>query len=306
MARIFPLSLLVVLLALSACAPRAEIRRAEPIGAVVAPSFELVPGRTSIERFDPPGAGDQLELTVGALARNSNEFGTRLDEVNYTIFLEDKQVGRGVIAPEVFLEPGATAPVSFDLLSSLPRDGELLRAAVRAFADRPLQFRIEGTLRFSTATHNYETRSRVLLRGATLARQTVKAPILRLNEAASRVYMLSPGVPVVQLVLQVANPGDIGYFLYGKGLQLSLANWPLAQEDMSPVPLAAGQATRIDILFYPLASELGDEARFALDAAVSGGTTLLRLEGDLFMDVLGVDSFAVPSGWSVLGFVRNR
>ncbi len=306
MARIFPLFCLVAFLALTACAPRAEIRRAEPIGAVAAPSFELVPGRTSIERSDPPGAGGQLEMTVGAMARNTNDFGMRLDEVDYTVYLEDKQVARGVITPEAYLEPGATAPVSFDLSSSVSRDGELLRAAVRAFADRPMQFRIEGTLRFSTATHNYETRSRVLLRGATLARQTVKAPILRLDETASRVFMLSPGVPVVQLVMQVANPGDIGYFLYGKDLELSLANWPLAQEDMSPVPLAAGQATRIDILFYPLASELGDEARFALDAAVSGGTTLLRLEGDLFMDVLGVDSFAVPSGWSVIGFVRNR
>lgn len=306
MARIFPLFCFIVLLALSACAPRAEIRRAEPIGAVAAPTFELVPGRTSIERFDPPGAGGQLELTVGALARNPNEFGTRLDEVDYTIYLEDKQVARGVITPEAYLEPGATTPVSFGLSSSLARDVELLRAAVRAFADRPMQFRIEGKLRFSTATHNYETRSRVLLRGATLARQTVKAPILRLDEAASRVFMLSPGVPVVQLVLKVANPGDIGYFLYGKDLELSLANWPMAREDMSPVPLAAGQATRIDILFYPVASELGDEARFALEAAVNGGTTLLRLEGELFMDVLGVDSFAVPSGWSVLGFVRNR
>jgi len=116
--------------------------------------------------------------------------------------------------------------------------------------------------------------------------------------------MLRPDVPVVQLVLQAVNPGDIGYFLYGKDLGLTLGNWPMATEDMSPVPLAAGQSSRIDILFYPNLHELTDDARVALEAALGGYTTLVRLDGELFMDVLGVDSFPVPGGWSVTGFVR--
>ena len=134
---------------------------------------------------------------------------------------------------------------------------------------------------------------------ATLARQTVQAPLLRLDEGASRVFLLRPGVPVAQVVLQANNPGEIGYFLHGKDLSLTLGSWPVATEDMRPVPIAAGQTTRIDILFYPLPDSLGDEAAAALQASLDGNTMLLRLDGELFMDVLGVDSFPVPSGWSL-------
>ncbi len=111
-------------------------------------------------------------------------------------------------------------------------------------------------------------------------------------------------MPVAQVVLLANNPGDIGYFLHGKELTLMLGGWPVATEDMSPVPIAAGETARVDLLFYPVTSSLGEESMTALRAAMDGYATLIRLEGDLFMDVLGVDSFPVPSGWSVTGFVH--
>ncbi len=295
---------LAAVIALAACAPRTEIRRTEQIQDILPPVFELVPGQTSIERFDPPGAGGGLEMVVGSLVRNANEFGVRLESISYVVFLEDRQMVRGALAPEVFLEAGATAPISFAVSAELVGQNDLLRAAARAFADRPLRFRIEGTMRFSAAGYAFETRQRLLLAGETLARQSVQAPLLRLDEAASRVFMLRPDVPVAQVVLQANNPGDIGYFLHGKDLSLTLGSWPLATEDMSPVPIAAGQTTRIDILFYPVPAELSPEAQTALQAALDGNTTLLRLDGELFMDVLGVDSFPVPTGWTVTGFVH--
>lgn len=293
----------LVLSAMSGCAPRAEIRSAEQIADIAPPTFELIPGRTSIERFDPPGAGGGLAMTVGTLAHNPNAFGIHLDSVTYTVFLEGKQVVKGALAPAVYLEAGATALVEFDIDTELRGSSDLLRAVVRAFADRPLPFRVEGTLRFRSASHAFETRNRVLVDGATLARQTVQAPLLRLDEDASRAFLLQSDVPVVQVVLQAANPGDIGYFLHGKDLTLSLGGWPVARSDMRPVPLAAGEATRIDLLFYPPSDGLEVDALAALQAALDGYATLLRLEGDLSMDVLGVDSFPVPSGWSVTGFI---
>lgn len=111
-------------------------------------------------------------------------------------------------------------------------------------------------------------------------------------------------MPVVQLVLQAVNPGDIGYFLYGKDLTLALGRWHVASEDMSPVPLAAGESSRVDLTFYPVLTDLGEEARATLEAALAHHVTLAQLEGDLFMDVLGVDSFPVPTGWTVTGFIR--
>ena len=296
--------LLAVLLLLAACAPRTEIRRTEQITDIIPPYFELVPGQTSIERFDPPGAGGGLEMVVGTLVHNPNDFGIRLEAVSYVVFLEDRQMVRGGLSPEIYLEPGATAPVLFNVTTELGNQNELLRAAARAFADRPLEFRIDGTLRFSSASYAFETRNRQLVGGSTLARQSVQAPLLRLDEEDSRVFLLRPGVPVAQVVLNANNPGDIGYFLHGKDLVLTLGGWPIALEDMRPVPIAAGETTRIDILFYPAMQELSDEGLIALTAALGGNTTLLRLEGELFMDVLGVDSFPVPTGWSVTGFVH--
>jgi len=296
--------LLAAALLLAACAPRTDIRRAEPLGAILPPTFELVPGQTSIERFDPPGAGAGLEMTVGTLARNPNGFPVRLTRVDYSVYLEGKSVLNGEqMTPDLFLDAGATAPWRFTVSTDLRRKPDLLRAVVRAFADTPLAFRIEGSLRFTSASYAFETKNRVLVSGSTLARQTVQAPVLRLDESESRVYLLRPDVPVVQVVVQARNPGDVGYFLYGKDLTVTLAGQSLAREDMRPVPLAAGQDGRIDMLFYPVRDELGPEAQAALDAALQGIPTLLRVRGSLYMDVLGVDSFQVPEGWEVTGFV---
>lgn len=289
---------------LAACAPRTDIRRTEQIQDILPPVFELVPGRTSIDRFDPPGAGSVLEMTIGTLVHNPNEFPVRLETVAYSVFLEGRQAVRGAVAPEVFLEPGATAPVSFQVVTDLSGRNELFVAAARAFVDRPLTFTVEGTLRFSAASYAFETRQIQLVQGSTFARRTTQAPLLRLDEEASRVFELHPGVPVAQVVLLANNPGDIGYFLHGKDLKLVLGGWPVATEDMRPVPIAAGETTRVDLLFYPVPADLPDEAKAVLDAAVQGFATLLRIEGELFMDVLGVDSFPVPNGWSVTGFVH--
>ncbi len=293
-----------VALLVTACAPRTEIRRTEQIQDILPPVFELVPGQTSIERFDPPGAGAMLEMTVGTLVRNPNQYPVKVESITYDVFLEGVRAVRGAIAPDVYLEPDATAPVSFLVTTDLAGRNELFEAAARAFVDRPLEFSIEGSIRFSSASYAFETRPKELLAGSTFARRTAQAPLLSLDEQASRVYELSPGVPVAQVVLLASNPGDIGYFLHGKELTLMLGGWPVATDDMSPVPIAAGETARVDLLFYPITSSLSEESMTALSAAMDGYATLIRLEGDLFMDVLGVDSFPVPSGWSVTGFVH--
>jgi hypothetical protein len=294
---------LATLLTLTACAPATAIKSARPLGEIQPPTFQLVPGQTSIERFDPPGAGAGFAMTVGTLVRNPNEFPVRLVSVEYTVLLQGEVVSKGSMRPALYLEAGATAPLRFPIHSDLKGKGGLLRAVVRAFADTPLPFRVEGTLRFSSSSYSFETRKSVLVSGATLARQTVAPPRLRLDEAASRAFTLRAGVPVVQVVVKATNPGDIGYFLYGKDLDLTLAGQSVAREDMRPVPLAAGQDGRIDLVFYPDPRKLSADADAALQAALQGIPTLLRVKGTLTMDVLGVDSFTVPPEWEIAGFV---
>lgn len=297
------LAALALAFALAGCAPRAAIKSARPLEEIKPPVFVVVPGQTSIERFDPPGAGAGLAMTVATLVRNPNPFPVRLESVRYSVLLEGEAVAAGSMRPAAYLGAGATAPLRFPIRTDLHGKSALLHAVVHAFTDAPLSFRIEGTMRFTSASYAFETRKAVLVQGATMARQTVSPPRLRLDEHASRVFMLRAGVPVVQVVVKATNPGDIGYFLYGKDLGLTLGGQPMAEEDMRPVPLAAGQEGRIDLVFYPVPGKLSGEGRAALEAALQGIPTLLRVEGRLEMDVLGVDSFKVPPDWEIAGFV---
>lgn len=303
MRRRLGLFLLLLAVLLAACAPGTEIESAEPLSTILPPTFDVVPGRTSIERFDPPGTGGGLELTIGAQVDNPNDFPVRLSRIDYIVFLENRQVTSGVIDTELFLDAGGMAPVTFDIVTEVGNNASLLRSVARAFADTPLAYRVEGTLDFSSLSYGFTTRRQVLLTGATLARQTVTAPTLRLDDFASEVFLLRPGVSVVRAVVTADNPGDIGYFLYGKDLNLRLGGHELALGDMDPVPVAAGSGTRIDLLFYPHQADLSPAAQAALEAALMGIATQLEIEGELLMDVLGVDTFTVPEGWEVVGFV---
>jgi hypothetical protein len=288
---------------LAGCVPRSEIRSAQRIGEIGPPEFRLVEGQTSVERFDPPGAGGVVALTVGTSVLNPNPFPVKVTSIEYSVWLEDRQVTRGKLEPEMFIPSEGTAPLRFTIETALRNRPELLRAVVRAFAGEPLAFRIEGRMTFNSLAYEFRTNNRVLVEGAALARETVSAPALRLDEQESEAYLLGPEVPVVRLVLKISNPGDIGYFLYGKDLSLLLAGHAVATDDLRPVPVPAGSSTRVDIIFYPQRSQLSQEALDALDAALSGIPTAVELDGRLAMDVLGVDAFAVPDGWRISGFV---
>jgi hypothetical protein len=297
------LAALAALALLVGCAPGTAIKSAQPRGEIKPPVFALVPDRTSIERFDPPGAGAGLTMTVATLASNPNAFPVVLEAVSYQVVLHGDRVATATVRPGVKLDAYGVAPLSFEVHADLSGKGGLVRAVARAFASTPLPFRIDGTVRFATSSYTFETRKALLVAGATLARQTVAPPRLRLDEAATRAFMLRPDMPVVQVVVEVVNPGDIGYFLYGKDLSLTLAGQAIAHQDLRPLPLAAGQKGRIDLAFYPSPETLSESGNSALQAALHGVPTLLKVEGSLYMDVLGVDSFRVPPDWEIAGFV---
>ena len=269
------------------------------------PEFRLVEGQTSIERFDPPGAGGAVALTIGTSVYNSNPFPLKITYIQYSVSLEGRQISRGTLEPEMFLAAGGTAPLRFDIESALQSRPELLREVVTAFTGEPLDFQIEGRLIFNSLAYEFRTNDRLLVEGGLLPNETVEAPSLRLDETESQTYLLSPDVPVVRLVLTVSNPGDIGYFLYGKDLQLTMAGHSVATDDLQLVPLPGGGSSRVDLIFYPERDELSEEARAALEAALAGIPTSVEVTGRLSMDVLGVDAFNVPEGWSVTGFVHS-
>ena len=299
-----PFSLLVAALALvlGACAPGAELRAVQT-GDVEPLTFEAVPGRTRIERFDPPGAGERLQLELAVLARNPNAFGVRLERFEYRVVLAGTVVAEGTLEPGAWLEAGGTLPLAFPVDASLPPRKPLLTAVARAFTGEPLPYRLEGRVRFSAAGFAFDTRDATLVEDSLLLRETASPPVVRFVADGSRVFEVRPGVPVVQIAATVGNPGEIGYFLNGKDVVLSLAGRPLGRLDVGPVPLPAGGERRLELLFYPDPDLLDEPGRRALAGALEGIPTGFSVRGELAMDVLGVESFPVPGGLALDGFV---
>ena len=266
--------------------------------------FEVVPGQTAVERFDPPGAGATVELSIGVQVRNPNAFGVTLKRVAYETVLAGKAVGTGELEPDVFIASGGQAPLDIRVVASL-EDSDLIRAVAKAFSTTPLTFRLDGVAVFDSRSHEFSTARRTLLSGATMARELVTPPDLRLIDAQSRVFLLRPDAPVIRVVVDADNSGAIGYFLSGQDMRVSLGGQEVSVQDVVPVPIPAAQASRFELLFYPQLSHLNASAREALDAALSGIPTLLELRGDLLLDILGVDTYRVEDGLDLSGFVYD-
>ncbi len=142
--------------------------------------------------------------------------------------------------------------------------------------------------------------------GSVRARETLSPPLLRLNEAESEVFLLEPGVPVVRVVGWAINPGGVGYFVYGTDLSLLLDGQTVARADLTPSPVPAGGAGRIEITFYPDLGALGAEAREALSQAIAGTPLPLVVQGELRLDVLGLGTFPVANRWQLTGQVAAQ
>lgn len=301
--RLLSLLLCATLLLLSAaCAPRAELR-AVPTGEIAPFTFQPIPGRTRLVRFDPPGAGERLELELAVLGRNPNEFGVRLDRFEYRVLLAGREVARGALEPGRWVTAGGSVPLRFPVHADLPPRRPLLSQVARAFTGEPLPYRLEGRVRFSAAGFAFDSRDGLLVEGELLPNETVAPPRLRLDDAGTRAFEVRSGVPVIQVAASAENPGEIGYFLSGKDVTLSLAGRTLARLDIVPLPLPAGETRRLELLFYPDPTTLDDAGTRALEAALAGVPTGFSVRGALAMDVLGVESFPVPAGLALDGFV---
>jgi LEA14-like dessication related protein len=293
---------LVLVLAVTGCLPfrRAPsaggaIDRAEPI-APIEPLI-LSATETIIERFDPPGpsSASLLELSLKTTAQNVNPFAITLTRIDYELFLQDKKVTSGSFTPNLQVAANSQEPLTLALNTPLTRT-DLIKAAAQTYTGTPLPFRLEGTLGFTSNNYGFTTRKLVLLTGELNSRQQLELPKLSLAE--NQVFMLREGVPVIRTLVRAENPGDVGYFLYGKDLEVLLNNVPLAKQDVSPIPIQAGQVSSFELLFYPDTADLGAEAATILDAALQGTDTMVEVRGQLFVDVLGVDTFEIPS-WSI-------
>lgn len=270
-----------------------EITSATPIGDVFAPRFSFDAAESRIERFDPPGAGAGLVLSVASAARNPNSFPVVLQSVEYRLWVAGEMVTEGRRVFDLLLDAGQEAEVVWRLEADLAERRALWSPVVAAFAGTPLAIELEGRVVFTSQSYAFTTGTRPLLAGGVSARESVVAPRLRLDGGGSRLTVVRPDAPVVSVRLVAQNPGDVGYFLSGRELGLELNGVVVATLDLAPSPMPAGETSRVDVVFIVDAPRLEGAALEALDDAVAGRQAEVRLLGEFAYDVLGVDSFAV-------------
>lgn len=313
-----------------ACRPPSvatELAAATPLVDVVAPRFVNDIEVSRIERFDPPGAGADLELQLGAVVRNPNEFAVTLERVAYTLRLAGRQVVSEVLVADLYLPPLSEAPIAWTVLAPLGEHPGLWGAVVQAYAGEPLPFEVRGELRFLSEAYAFTSGVRSLFDGALGARQTVRSPSISAVTGESQVIAVRPDAPVVRVRLEASNAGDVGYFLSARGLSLALgvprtaprsegtpAEPAAAQPEVSmvvgtatelnPVPVPAGGKARFDLLVYVDPDSLSPLARTRLQAALTGVPTPFHITGAFFYDVLGVDSFALPDDLVIHGVLQ--
>jgi hypothetical protein len=311
---------LLLVASVAACAPRVvgEITAATPVVDVVSPRFEVDLEGTGIDRFDPPGAGAGLRVTVAATATNPNPFDMTVERLAYTLRLDGEAVAEGVLEPDLFVPRLGVATLSWTVDASLAEHPGLWRAVVGTFAGEPLPFEVEGQMRFLSDVYAFTTGVRPLFAGSLSARETVQPPRLTVLRRSHEVIVVRPDVPALRLALEVTNPGDVGYFVSGRGLVLGLLLprpaaemavvgvaapprpgelaevLPVGVVDLPPLPVPAGASVRIDLLVYLEPAALSPAARGRLDVVLAGGVVPFVLEGPFVYDVLGVDSFRVP------------
>lgn len=295
------LSTLALLLMLTACAPASQ----RATGPVLPPVFEVLPARTSFNKFNPPGAGSAIRFTIGTRVRNPNDFPVTLERVEFELFFGETSVLEARRNPELSLAAGATESLDFEVRVPLGNDVALIRRVGQALLGVPLPFRLEGAVSLKTPDREQRLGPYILTEGTALARERVVAPQLRLDEDSSEIFLLEPDAPVVRVVIRATNFGDIGYFLYGNDLKLFLGGEAFARGDMTPAPVPAGEVSRTELLFYPEVDALNNGAREALYAALGGIPMSLEVRGDLRMDVLGVGTYDVGNDWEVFGFLSS-
>lgn len=305
----------LVLLALAACAPRVvqpaipedveePAAPAAPVAPAVradAPVLSLVPDASNVTRFDPPGTGSRVTLLVAVEVQNPNDFGISLRNLDWSADLEGRRVARGTLIVNDSVPAGGSLGLEFELSAPLGQNPDLMRAVAAAFGGRPLAFRIDARVAYQSVALNVFDNVTVVLHGTALATEAVLPPEVSLDTAQSGAFELRPGVPVVRIVLDVDNPGDIGYFLHGKDLALFLNREQIALQDLALTPVRAAGASRVELIFYPDVARLTEAQLAALSDALAGIPVRAIVYGELLMDVLGVDTYVVPGGLDARG-----
>lgn len=300
-------SLLVLASVLASCAPgvRTDQTSSDRLPYLLAPQVSQTGQPARIERFNPPGTGASVTVTVPVIVTNPNDFPVLVHGLEFSQSLGGAaaQIGpRGLINQQLQAHGSHGFELRFN--RSLQQDPGLLGQVARSFAGQGLKFDIAGQLTYSSQQHPWNSTTGFELAGSAAATTGIVAPEITVSAADSSVFSLEDGSVIVRVVVTIRNAGAAGYLVHGKDLIAELAGLPIAGQDLPPTPVPAGETVTVAVNFMPTAGLLTQQARTVLSDALTGATVELAVRGPVAWDVLGLDSFRQPGGME-FGTVLN-
>ncbi|HEX7022021.1 MAG TPA: LEA type 2 family protein [Trueperaceae bacterium] len=298
-----------LLFLLAACAPTARgpaPLEPGPVEVVLeAPVFQVLPTQTEIEFFNPPGMGGVLQLGVGVRIVNPNSVPLTLQDSDYTVYAWGREVAHGRLTTSATLAPGAGQLETLRVAINVEKQPELLQEVRLALRGAPLPLRFEGRLQVRALDRNLNFGPLAFLTMQVTDKKTAASPVLHVMPAGSRLSMPQKDIPVAQILLEVHNPGEVGYYLFGQSLLLLLDEKPLAVADLQPIAIPAKATRTVELVFYPNLQTLSPETRTLLAGALSGVPMAFSVEGQLRLDILGVGTYDVAPQWRIQGFISG-
>jgi hypothetical protein len=279
------------------CTPRGSRPHTQPPAltaqAVQAPTLELLPNGSHITRLDPPGVGATLALTLTVRLQNPNPFPIEIRGLDYRLFFTRNAEPWAREQASLTLTPGSAQEISLEFPVNLEAHPDLAHLMTTLDDSTTLPFQFEGLVRVHALGQHLDMRPGARLAGQAYSRHRVVPPVLSLAAEASQLTFLPPGLPVMQVVLNAENTGDVGYFLSGRDLVLVLDGVPFATTDLVLTAVPARSQAYLALFFYPEVTALTPAARRRLSQLQAGQDAAFELQGTLMLDIPGIEAHAL-------------
>jgi len=278
---IFSLTAAVAALVLASCAPGARM--------LSAPTFTLDARGSGFVRIDPPGVGDGSALfRVALVAENPNPFALRLAALDGDLFLQDVRAAAVSFRGGLELQSQGSSRLVVDVRVPLTAAPALLESLANVLGAGQVRYRVESSVAVEVLGTTQRFPRFTLVEGRLDTGLALVAPSVALGATSLRVEGLNS--VVVDMELNVTNPGPLGYLLSSPQVVLQVGGQDAATARLEPVPLPAnGSAVaRLSFRFDPL--RLGPALAEQVRAATLGSGLAVTLRGGWGLDAAGIAS----------------
>lgn len=271
-----------------------------------APTFRLIGDGSGLVRLDPPGVGSgaavfrfNLEVT------NPNPFALTLAGIDFDLAINGRRAASSSFVGGIALAPRGTSPLALEVSVPLAEGLQLLGDLVRLIAGEPTSYALQGTVIVDLLG------ARQRLPAVTLASGTISQPLalvmprVSFNAELSGLRELSLTRAVVEIALDLENPGPLGYRFRAPEVTLELAGAAIGTGRVVTQPVAAFASAPLLLRFEFNPLTFGPALAAQLTALSAGSTVQVRVSGDVVLELPGITSQAFGAQQLVSGALRR-